>query len=170
MLQPTSYIAKYVTKKDRIFAVNPPLCSESILTHACNNWATNNASNTLTFTNERNQFLKFLDERNIKNIIFLTTDVHYAATVKVSQDFDGDGDLFAFYEMTNWPLNVYTNDKPYPLDPTINATYLYSESALFNFGHIKIEKEKYGKYHFIYNVIDSNNRIRPNSTINLIPK
>ena len=50
--------------------------------HACNNWATNNASNTLIFTKERNQFLKFLDERNIKNIIFLTTDVHYAATVK----------------------------------------------------------------------------------------
>jgi hypothetical protein len=72
--------------------------------------------------------------------------------------------------MTNCPLNVYTNDKPYPLDPTLNATYPYSESALFNFGHIKIEKEKYGKYHFIYNVIDSNNRIRPNSTINLIPK
>ena len=87
MLKPISYIAKYVTKKDRIFAVNPTLCSESILTHACNNWATNNASNTLTFTNERNQFLKFLDERNIKNIIFLTTDVHYAATVKVSQEY-----------------------------------------------------------------------------------
>lgn len=85
----------------------PSTFSESILTHACNNWATNNASNTLTFTNERNQFLKFLDERNIKNIIFLTTDVHYAATVKVSQDF-GDGDLFAFYEMTNCSLNVYT--------------------------------------------------------------
>jgi alkaline phosphatase D len=69
--------------------------------HTCNNWATNNASNTLTFTKERNQFLKFLDERNIKNIIFLTTDVHYPATVKVSQDFDRDGDLFTFYEMTN---------------------------------------------------------------------
>jgi alkaline phosphatase D len=137
--------------------------------HACNNWATNNASNILTFTKERNQFLKFLDERNIKNIIFLTTDVHYAATVKVSQDFDRDGDLFTFYEMTNGPLSVYTIDKPYPLDPTINATYIYTESALFNFGHIKIEKEKDGKYHFIYNIIDSNNRIRPNSTINLIP-
>jgi alkaline phosphatase D len=137
--------------------------------HACNNWATNNASNTLTFTKERNQFLKFLDERNIKNIIFLTTDVHYAATVKVSQDFDRDGDLFTFYEMTNGPLSVYTIDKPYPLDPTINATYIYTESALFNFGHIKIEKEKDGKYHFIYNIIDSNNRMRPNSTINLNP-
>src|SRR5215204_322239 len=137
--------------------------------HACNNWATNNASNTLTFTKERNQFLKFLDERNIKNIIFLTTDVHYAATVKVSQDFVRDGDLFTFYEMTNGPLSVYSIDKPYPLDPTINATYIYTESALFNFGHIKIEKEKDGKYHFIYNIIDSNNRIRPNSTINLIP-
>jgi alkaline phosphatase D len=137
---------------------------------ACNNWATNNASNTLTFTNERNQFLKFLDERNIKNVIFLTTDVHYASTVKVSQDFDRDGDIFTFYEMTNGPLSAYTSDKPYPLDPTINATYIYSESALFNFGHVKIEKEKDGKYHFIYDVIDSNNRIRPNSTINLIPK
>ena len=72
--------------------------------------------------------------------------------------------------MTNGPLSVYTIDKPYPLDPTINATYLYSETVLFNFGHIKIEKVKDGKYHFIYNVIDSNNRIRPNSTINLIPK
>ena len=40
------------------------------------------------------------------------------------------------------PLSVYANDKPYPLDPTINATYLYSETVLFNFGHIKIEKEK----------------------------
>jgi hypothetical protein len=29
--------------------------------------------------------------------------------------------------------------------------------------------EKDGKYHFIYDVIDSNNRIRPNSTINLFP-
>ena len=44
--------------------------------------------------------------------------------------------------MTNGPLSVYTNDKPYPLDPTINATYLYSETVFFNFGHIKIEKEK----------------------------
>jgi len=48
--------------------------------------------------------------------------------------------------------------------------HIYSESALFNFGHIKIEKEKDNKYHFIYNIIDSNNRIRPNSTINFIPK
>ena len=72
--------------------------------------------------------------------------------------------------MTNGPLSIYTNDKPYPLDPTINATYLYNETALFNFGQIKIEKEKDGKYHFIYNVIDSNNRIRPNLTINLILK
>ncbi len=135
---------------------------------ACNNWATNNATNNLTFTNERSQFLKFLDERNIKNVIFLTTDVHFAATVKVVQDFNGDGDLYTFYEMANGPLSVYTNDKPIPVDPTINAKYLYSESAFFNFGHIKIEKAKDGKYHFIYDVIDSNNRIRPNSPINLI--
>ncbi|HET9807945.1 MAG TPA: alkaline phosphatase D family protein [Nitrososphaeraceae archaeon] len=137
---------------------------------ACNNWATNNATNNLTFTNERSQFLKFLDERNIKKVIFLTTDVHFAATVKVVQDFNGDGDLYTFYEMANGPLSVYTNDKPRPADPTINSKYLYSESAFFNFGHVKIEKAKDGKYHFIYKIIDSNNRIRPNSPINLIPE
>jgi hypothetical protein len=75
----------------------------------------------------------------IRIVFFITTDVHYAATVKVSQDF---GDLFTFYEMTNGPLSVYANDKPYPLDPTINATYLYSESVPINFRHIKIEKKK----------------------------
>ena len=87
-----------------------------------------------------NYFFEFSPiKKNKENpVIFITTDVHYATTVKVSQDFDRDGDLFTFYEMTNGPLSVYTTDKPYPLDPTINATYLYSESAIFNFGHIKI--------------------------------
>ena len=42
------------------------------------------------------------------------------------------------------------------------------QSGIFNFGHIKIRKEQYGKYHLISN--DSNNRILCNLTMNLIPK
>jgi alkaline phosphatase D len=74
----------------------------------CNNWATNSSLNQLTFTRERNQFLKFLDENNIKNVIFITTDVHFAGTVRVEQNFDSNRDKLVFYEMANGPLSTGT--------------------------------------------------------------
>jgi phosphodiesterase/alkaline phosphatase D-like protein len=70
---------------------------------------------------ERNQFLKFLDENDIKNIVFITTDVHFAGTVNVTQDFDGDGNTYTFYELINGPLTTSTRDTTNPVDPTINA-------------------------------------------------
>ncbi len=45
------------------------------------------SKNTLIISNERNQF-RFLYEDHIKNFIFITTDIHYDVTVKLSQDFD----------------------------------------------------------------------------------
>ena len=68
---------------------------------ACNSWATNNTTNKLTFTKERVDFLKFLDENDIKNVVFITTDVHFAGTVKVKQDFDGDE---RFMNFMKWPM------------------------------------------------------------------
>ena len=47
---------------------------------------------------------------------------------------------------------------------------LYNQSAIFIFGHIKIRTEQDDKYRFISDVIDSDNRILSNLTINLIPK
>ncbi len=47
---------------------------------------------------------------------------------------------------------------------------LYYQTTILNLGHIKIRKEQKNKYHFLSNVIDSNNRILSNLTINLIPK
>jgi alkaline phosphatase D len=117
---------------------------------------------------ERNQFLKFLDENDIKNIVFITTDVHFAGTVNVTQDFDGDGNTYTFYELINGPLTTSTRDTTNPVDPTINAKYLYNESAIFNFGNFKIEKdENDNKVHFLYNIIDTNEQIKPHSDLNL---
>lgn len=31
-----------------------------------------------------------------------------------------------------------------PLDPTINATYLYNESKIFDFGHVMFQRESNG--------------------------
>ena len=62
-------------------------------------------------------------------------------------------------------------DTTNPVDPTINAKYLYNESATFNFGNFKIEKdENDNKAHFLYNVIDTNGRIRPHSDLNIVPE
>ncbi len=137
----------------------------------CNSWAVNKPNNNLTFANERTQFLKFLDDNNRNNVIFITTDVHFAGTVRVENDFNNDTDKLIFYEMANGPLSTNTRDKPNPVDPTINATYLYNETALFDFGHIELKEKPHGqKNHLVYEVIDSNGRIRPNSSFDSPPR
>lgn len=117
--------------------------------NSCDNWATTGATNN-TFVRERNAFLKFLDEHNIKNIVFIATDVHFAGTVNVTQDFDGDGDALTFYEMVNGPLNTFTQNSTNPVDPIINTNYLYNESAIFNFGYLKYSKTNMINAHIFY--------------------
>ena len=46
----------------------------------------------------------------------------------------------------------------------------YIQSLILNFGNIKIKKEQEDKYHVTSHVIDYNNRILSDLTINLIPK
>lgn len=103
-------------------------------------------------------------------VIFITTDVHFAGTIKVEQNFDKDRDKLVFYEMANGPLSTNTRDIPNAVDPIIAAKYLYSENALFNFGHLKLtENPTDKKVHLIYEVVDSNGQIRPGSTLDLPP-
>jgi alkaline phosphatase D len=136
----------------------------------CNSWATNSSLNQLGFTKERNQFFKFLDTNDIKNVVFITTDVHFAATVKVEKDFNNDTDRLVFYEMANGPLSTNTRSTPNAVDPTLNAKSLYSESALFNFGHLNITATKSDNVrHLLYDVIDSNGRLRPGSSLDIVP-
>jgi alkaline phosphatase D len=139
----------------------------------CDNWATNSTSNNETFVRERASFLKFLDDNNIKNVVFVATDVHFAANVRVVQDFNGDGDNLIFYELVSGPLTTYTRDTANPLDPTINAKYLYSENAIFNFGYLRLQpdpKVHDDKIHLFYDVRDIDGRERPNSFLNLAPQ
>ena len=54
--------------------------------------------------------------------------------------------------------------KTNPLDPTINATSKYQENKTFNFGYIKLQKEKPdGKIHLIAQVLDADGLERPGS-------
>ena len=59
---------------------------------------------TLCFANMRDQFNKFLDVHNIKNVIFLTTDVHFPAGIVLEQDFNNDGHKLNVLELVSGPL------------------------------------------------------------------
>jgi alkaline phosphatase D len=140
----------------------------------CDNWATN-ASNTSsifkeTFTRERSDFLKFLDDHNIKNVVVVATDVHFPTNILVEDDSNHDGHKLIYYELVSGPLSAIPL-KANPLDRTINATSKYQENQIFNFGYIKIQQEKSdGKVHLIAEVIDADGLVRPGSNWDLSPQ
>jgi alkaline phosphatase D len=142
-----------------------PKCDEA----GCDSWATDGNSNK-TFVSERGNLLRFLDINNVENIVFISTDVHFPANIRISNDHDGDGDHLILYEFVTGPLSAEPFDA-LDLDPTLNATFLYNESRLFNFGHIQIREDpKDNKPHLIYGVRDENGVLRPNSSLDLVPR
>jgi len=134
----------------------------------CDNFASDGKTN-MTFTRERNEFLKFLDEHVIKNIIFVVTDVHFAGNILVDQDFNGDGHNLIYYELANGPLSAGAG-KPSQLDPTINSKYLYKEGPILNFGYFKIQRQNDGKVHLISQVLGVDGVVRHGSLLDLTPQ
>lgn len=138
----------------------------------CDNWATNGTSSAFqkTFTRERSDLLKFLDDHNIKNVVIVATDVHFPINILVEDDPNHDGHKLIYYELVSGPLGAIPL-KANPLDPTINATSKYQENKIFNFGYIKIQKEKDdGKVHLISEIRDETGLMRPGSNWDIPPQ
>lgn len=148
--------------------VTLPSCFDKI--RGCDNWATDGSTNK-TFTRERSELFKFLDDNHIKNVIFVSTDVHLPAIIQIGEDPNRDGDQLILYELISGPLSTNTRDETNKLDPTINARYYhnYTETALFNFGVVRVEKGNDNKMHLLYDIVDSNGRTRPNSHLDVTP-
>jgi alkaline phosphatase D len=91
-------IWKIVSEDDPIFI--PVDCQNdgSHYPRGCNGWDTD-GNTTLNFANERNQILKFLDDYNIKNVLLITTDVHFPANIILNQDFNKDDHKLTLYEL-----------------------------------------------------------------------
>jgi alkaline phosphatase D len=138
----------------------------------CDNWATDSTNSTFkkTFTRERSEFLKFLDDHNIKNIVIVATDVHFPTNILVEDDPNHDGHKLTYHELISGPISAIPV-KASPPDPTINATSKYQENKIFNFGHIKIQQEKSdGKAHLISEVLDEDGLVRPQSNWDISPQ
>jgi hypothetical protein len=75
------------------------------------------------------------------------------------------------YELVSGPLSVGPTDTPDKLDPTINATYLYSAGKIFTFGHYVLEKSSTDeKVHCIAEVRGIDDLVRPGSRLDLKPQ
>jgi alkaline phosphatase D len=138
----------------------------------CDSWATNGDANK-TFVTERSEFFRFLDDNNIKNVVFVATDVHFPSNVVINEDSNNDGDRLILYELISGPLSARVGDPKdnILIDPTINATFLYKEHSIFNFNHINIRSSPDdGKVHLISEIRDEDGILRPGSYLDLEPR
>jgi alkaline phosphatase D len=144
-------------------------------------WATGNETSNYSyytgFERELTDLLGFIDEQDIKNIVFITTDVHFPAFIRYNFDLNNDGNTTEIYELVSGPLSAFRLGVPFPiLDETFNPTLLYGEGNIFNFGYIRIEdrrgenEQDNGKPHLMADIRDENGIIRPGSMLDLAPQ
>jgi alkaline phosphatase D len=126
------------------------------------------------FERELGQLMKFIDDNNIKNVVFVTTDVHFPAILKYNSDVNRDGDPVNVYEIVSGPLSAFRfglPGAPLPmLDPTFQPSILYVEGGIYNFAYIKIEKQSDGNVHLLADIIGEDGVARPNSHIDIVPQ
>jgi len=120
---------------------------------------------TTGFESELLKLLRHLDKNNINNVVFITTDIHFAGQIRYENDFDGDGDTLVFHEMISGPLSALRNPTPPILDHTLHPTYLYAEGDIFNFGTMRVSSKELS-----IDIRDETGRIRPGSARTLIAK
>jgi alkaline phosphatase D len=143
-------------------------------------WANGNETNNYSyytgFESELTDLLEFIDNQQIKNVVFITTDVHFPAFIKYNFDLNNDGTITEIHEFVSGPLSAFRLGVPFPeLDETFNPSLLYGEGNIFNFGYIRIEDageedSNIGKPHLIADIRDANGVVRPGSTLDLIPQ
>jgi phosphodiesterase/alkaline phosphatase D-like protein len=125
------------------------------------------------FERELSNLMRFIDDNDIKNVVFLTTDAHFPLMLKYNADVNLDGDPVNIYEIVCGPLSAIPYGIPgIPLprlDPTFQPTILYVEGGIFNFGYFKMQKENDGLVHFTASIVGQDGVPRPNSLLDLTP-
>lgn len=155
----------------KVISSSVPLSIPSRQANAVDGWANgtaNDFSSQTGFERELLDLLKFVDDNNLMNIVFVATDVHFAANIRCEKDFNGDGDTLVFHELISGPLSTRASPARRP-DPTLQPTVLYAEGQLFNFGYVRVEQMPDGKAHLIAEVRGEDGQERPGSLLDLTP-
>ena len=86
------------------------------------------------FTTELRTIVSTLQEKRMRNVVWLSTDIHVARFFSYDPNNDGNPD---FYEFISGPLSAITGNLD-SLDQTFHPTILYEENSFFNFGVVKV--------------------------------
>jgi alkaline phosphatase D len=124
------------------------------------------------FERELLRMLRQLDAVNVENLVFVTTDVHHAQTIRYDTDADGDGDRLMFHELVSGPLNAVRNPPKTQaqLDPAGNPTSLFGAGGLFNFNYVRIARQADGTVHLMADVRNEAGLPLPGSVLDLTPR
>jgi alkaline phosphatase D len=93
--------------------------------------------------------LSFIKAHGIRNVVWITADVHYAAAHRFHPDRAGARDFTPFWEFVAGPFHTRAY-RPGPIDPTFGAERLYASTTgvtgnpppsagWCNFGHLHID-------------------------------
>jgi alkaline phosphatase D len=124
-------------------------------------------SEQTAFERELTGLLSFLDDEDVQNLVFVTTDVHWVTNISYETDANDDGDMLVFHEFVSGPLNA-VRSPPSELDPTFNPTTLYVEGEIFNFGYLRVKKQN-GSVNLLVDIRDETGEVRPGSKVVLKP-
>ena len=81
------------------------------------------------------ELIKTIRDRKIANVIWVTTDVHFAQVASLDPFDDGKP---SSYELISGPLSAVST-KPAALDTTLHPARLYAEGEFYNFGQVSID-------------------------------
>ena len=95
-----------------------------------------------------------LATRRIRNVVFLTTDVHHAEVIR-----HAPRPGLLFHELVAGPLSAGFG-RPGSLDPALRPTRLFADSGYENFGELSVEE-----HGLTARVIDLGGRIRFETTL-----
>ena len=106
------------------------------------------------FDTELDKIVTAQRDHHLRNVAWLSTDIHVARILSYDPDQDGTVD---FHELISGPLSAATGNFD-PLDETFHPSILYQENKFFNFGVVKIDgkgdaltveiRDQAGKVHY----------------------
>jgi len=150
--------------------LSAPTGSEEIGRDAFANQSASAEAARTGFESELLDLLRSLDEANVRNVVFVATDVHFAAQLRYEPDLDGDGDRLLFHELISGPLNAGRTASPSSMDPTLGPVVLYGEGNIFNYGTVRIGDGTSAEPHLWTDIRDETGRTRPGSALEIVPE
>lgn len=110
---------------------------------------------------ELRELLSHLDHEDVRNVVFVVTDVHFATSLRYEIDLDSDGDKLLFHELVSGPMSAGLSEPRAP-DTTFRPQVLYVEGGFFNFGFASADGSR-----LVYEVRDDRGRVREGSRLTI---